>query len=874
MGPYLLLYAALIGHFAFAATYHAVLWAVARRNVLLAVFSVDCAIRAGLSWTILSIMTATTTQQASDAASTRIALVLLIMIATTWSVRLISGVRANAFVWFLTIAFAALFIIQAFVVRLNAPVAALRRTELPWGEIVATPIAGVPGWWVGPMLLLGFLTQVFALYCGLRLWRRDRVSGGLISAAACVTVLILTLESLRTFQIFIAPMLGAFPNVLWVGAIAVLIARGHRRTQEQLAASEQRFRGIFEQTFQFIGLLQTDGVLIEANRTALDFAGARAADVMNKPFWEAPWWKHSSDLQQRLREAIRTAAAGSMVRFEVTHPRPDGELAYVDFSLKPIRDADGRVVLLIPEGRDITERKLAEEALKTGEARTRAILQALPDLMFRLDVEGRILDYFASQRDDLYAAPEEFLGRRMPDVLPEPVGIVFQTNLRETFDTRRPQVFEYSLELPRLGITHFEARMVLCNDEELVTIVRNVTSRKQAEERRRELETQLVQAQKMEAIGQLAGGVAHDFNNLLTVINGYGELLLQEIPAADSRHALVADICEAGARAASLTRRLLTFGRRQMSELRAVDFNVVVAEAERMLRRLIGEQLDLRTAIHGEPVLVMADPGQLDQVIMNLAVNARDAMPEGGTLTIRTELIRFEEPPTATHDAKPGPYAVLTVSDTGRGMSPDVRRRAFEPFFTTKGLGQGTGLGLATVRSVADECGGFLTVDSELGAGTTFKLFLPAIHAPTVVMDRKTDAPPAAGGPETILLVEDDDAVRLLTLRMLRQFGYVVLEASGGTKAIQLAESHPGPIDLMVTDVVMPEMGGRELAEHLHAIRPGLSVLYLSGYTDDQMVRHGVSQAETAFLQKPFTVEALAAKVRQVLDAAAPHTAL
>ncbi|MGC3969725.1 MAG: ATP-binding protein [Pirellulales bacterium] len=495
-------------------------------------------------------------------------------------------------------------------------------------------------------------------------------------------------------------------------------------------------------------------------------------------------------------------------------------------------------------------------------------MQAIPDLMFRLDADGRILDFFASKMEELLVSPEQFLGKRMQDVLPDDVAALFHIHLQATAETRQSQSFEYELDLPQLGPTHFEARMVPCDKNEIVTIVRNTTERKQAETKQRKLETRLAQAQKMEAIGRLAGGIAHDFNNLLTVINGYSELLLKTISSDDRRHAILTDVRQAGDRAASLTRQLLTFSRRQITELRVVDLNVIVAESERMLRRLIGDDILLQTKLHVVPACVNADPSQLEQVIMNLAVNARDAMPTGGMLTIRTEVIDVDgttEPAMA--EAAPGRYVALVVVDTGCGVPEDIQDRIFEPFFTTKGLGKGTGLGLATVHSIAVETGGFLSVTSEPGQGSIFRVFLPAIDAPATVANPSTTAPAVSGGVETVLLVEDDDSVRLLTLRMLEDLGYTVLPAPSGADAIRFVQDYQGRIDLLLTDVIMPEMSGRELTERLQVIRPDLKTLYVSGYTDDEIVRHGVLRSETAFLQKPFSIEALAGKVRRELDA-------
>ncbi len=383
----------------------------------------------------------------------------------------------------------------------------------------------------------------------------------------------------------------------------------------------------------------------------------------------------------------------------------------------------------------------------------------------------------------------------------------------------------------------------------------------------RRLEEQYRQAQKMEAVGHLAGGVAHDFNNLLTVINGYSDLLLGRLGPEDPMRGLLAEIHKAGERAGSLTRQLLAFSRRQVLEPKVLDLNAVVSDTEKMLRRLIGE--DVLLAVVLDPVLgrVKVDPGQMQQVLLNLAVNARDAMPQGGRLTIETRNVTLDEDYARTHpDIRPGEYAMLAVSDSGVGMDGATKARLFEPFFTTKGPGKGTGLGLATVYGIVKQSGGSIEVYSEPGQGATFKVYLPRVQEPVSSGKSFYGLRTMPRGSETVLLVEDEDAVRALAGHVLRSCGYAVLEAADGRQAVQVAEKHRGPIDLLVSDVVMPHLGGRQLAERLVAGRPGLKVLFLSGYTDDAVVRHGVLGADYAFLQKPFTTAGLAQKVREVLD--------
>jgi PAS domain S-box-containing protein len=383
---------------------------------------------------------------------------------------------------------------------------------------------------------------------------------------------------------------------------------------------------------------------------------------------------------------------------------------------------------------------------------------------------------------------------------------------------------------------------------------------------RRVLEEKFLQAQKMEAVGRLAGGLAHDFNNLLTIINGYSEFVLNSLPQDDPARELVAQITSAGDRAASLTRQLLAFSRQQVLAPRVLDLNAVVGNLDKMLRRLIGEDVELAGTLPPGLGSIEADPGQIEQVILNLAVNARDAMPRGGKLTLETRNVLLDDSYAATRsDVRPGPYVLLAVSDTGHGMTPEVKARIFEPFFTTKGPGKGTGLGLATVYGIVKQSGGHLEVYSEPNVGTTFKIYLPRIEQPAPVGSTPEVTMPPTGG-ETLLLVEDEEAVLALSREVLSASGYTVLTASRGRQALQLAKQLAGPIHLLVTDVVMPEMGGRQLAERIAALHPETRVLYVSGYTDDAVVRHGILEHEVHFLQKPFSPLALALKVREVLD--------
>jgi two-component system, cell cycle sensor histidine kinase and response regulator CckA len=397
--------------------------------------------------------------------------------------------------------------------------------------------------------------------------------------------------------------------------------------------------------------------------------------------------------------------------------------------------------------------------------------------------------------------------------------------------------------------------------ESLIIVNRDITDR-------RHLEEQFRQAQKMEAVGRLSGGVAHDFNNLLGVIIGYAEFLQERLEASDPLRASVEEILKAGKRAASLTRQLLAFSRQQVLDPKVLDLRVAVTDMEKLLRRLIGEDIELTTAIDPQLGKVKADQGQLEQVIMNLAVNARDAMPQGGKVTIQLENTVLDQDYVRRYPypVQPGPYVLLMVTDTGVGMDAETKARAFEPFFTTKEKGKGTGLGLSTVYGVVKQSGGYIDVESAPGAGTTFKIFLPRVHEEISAERQHADASATARGNETILIAEDETSLRTLTSATLELNGYKVLQAKDGLEALEVSRNHEGPIDLLLTDIVMPGMGGRALAEELGRERKDMRIVYMSGYTGQAVGSQGPVEPGSFYLHKPFTRQALTQKIREALD--------
>ncbi len=542
--------------------------------------------------------------------------------------------------------------------------------------------------------------------------------------------------------------------------------------------------------------------------------------------------------------------------------RPDGTLHFLHGRGGVVTDAAGRPVRMLGAVLDITGRKKAEEALRRANDRLNAVIQSSPLAISTLDADGVVRTWNPAAEQLFGWTADEVIGRPLPTVHGE--AAEFEETRRRVM--RGEPVSNIEVIRKKKDGTAVTVNLVAAPLHEADGRITGILGLVEDRTGVKRLEQQFFHAQKMEAVGRLAGGIAHDFNNLLTVITSYSDLLLEDFGSDDPKREDVAQIRKASESAAALTRQLLAFSRQQVLQPQILDLNDTVAGTEKLLKRLIEEDVQLATVLAPDLGMAIIDPGQLEQIIMNLAVNARDAMPGGGRLTIETANVDVDEAYLQAHPpAQAGRYVMLAVSDTGTGMDARTQAHLFEPFFTTKASGKGTGLGLATVYGIVKQSGGFICVYSEPGHGTTFKIYFPWAGERA---QRSAAAPVARPrqGTETVLVVEDAAAVRTVMRQGLERYGYTVLEAPDGDTALQLAAKHHGPIHLLLTDVVMPGVSGPQLADQLVRLRPGIKVLYASGYSDDAIIHHGILEPGIAYLQKPFTRDALALKVREVLD--------
>lgn len=671
-----------------------------------------------------------------------------------------------------------------------------------------------------------------------------------------------------------------------------------RKHVTQLEVAKDCLENVLENSPDAIGIVDKHGRLLKWNKLAERLFGYSFNEIKQKKVFD--FYENSQELNKML-ELLRQKEV--VKEYEIKMRRKNGKVVIFNLSIGLLKNSNNQLIGSVGLARDmtekreaeeelkkyrehleemvekrtsqlleaneqlqreITERRCTEEALKSSEARYRSLFDGVPVGLYRTTPDGKILDanlalvqmlgyqdrksLVAVNVAESYVNPED---REQKKALLEREGIVrdYEMELR-CYDGKKIWVQDSVRVVrdPGAGITYYEGSM------------EEITEKKQ-------LESQYRQAQKMEAVGRLAGGVAHDFNNLLTAITGYGEITLLDLRKDDPLGLNIEEILKAAERATSLTQQLLAFSRKQILRPRKINLNDTLTDMHEMLRRLLGEDINLSLALDPELGTVIADPGQIDQIVMNLAVNARDALPHGGNIAIGTKNSFLDEAHAQRHlEVSPGPYAMLTVSDNGIGMDKETQTHIFEPFFTTKERGKGTGLGLAMVYGIIKQSGGHIWLDSEPGQGTTFQIYLPRVDAAVESreVEKHTELPL---GWETILIVEDEDALRALIRKALKKFGYQVLEACHGGEALLICEQATGPIHLLLVDVVLPQMSGPGIAARMVHLQPDMKVLFMSGYAENAIVHHGVLDQSVPFLQKPFKPLTLVRKVREVLDA-------
>jgi PAS domain S-box-containing protein len=645
-------------------------------------------------------------------------------------------------------------------------------------------------------------------------------------------------------------------------ALARVEARAEKaRAEEALRRSEANLRAIFNTSLQAFVLVDGDGTILALNPTAEEWA----ARILGRRVGEGDC---IHDFIPDAAESFSAALAGDARTVERCLRGVDAVERWYETTHAPVVDERGTVIGVCLNARDVSERKRAEQALRESEARYRDLFDNASDLVCTTALDGSFL-YANPAWCHAMGYPDEALAsRRFADLVhPDSRDRYFDVVARAEAGENVGHVDLVLVTAAGVPLTLEGNLSCTASDgspARLRGIYRDVTERKRVED-------QLRRAERMQAAGRLAGGVAHEVNNMMTGVIGFSEFLLRGLEVDDPRRSEVREIIKAGTRAADVTRQLLAFTRQQFLRPEILSVNAVVRDLELMLRRSLGEDHRLELALAPDAGEMRADRGQLEQVLVNLMLNARDAMATAGRVSISTRVAHLDASYAQQHDGIDipfGPYIQMAVSDTGVGMDREVQARIFEPFFTTKPVGQGTGLGLSTVYGIVKQSGGFIWVYSEPGLGTTFKIYLPRVGA-GLGAPTNGDRPPAAeGGSETILIVEDEEMVRGLASRSLREHGYTVLEARHGVDALRQLETRPSGVDLVITDVVMPEMGGRELGRRLKSLRPSMPVLFMSGYTGADVIQRGLMDAEAPFQQKPFAPDGLARKVREMLDQA------
>ena len=633
-----------------------------------------------------------------------------------------------------------------------------------------------------------------------------------------------------------------------------------KRAEELLLRSEEKYRLIFENSPLGVFHFDRAGVITACNDNFVSIIGSSREHLIG---FDAV--RDAGD--DAMAAAIRKSLSGGIGHYEDYYASVTSDKTTpMKCEFGPVYDREGCVVGGIGIVEDITERKQAEDNLRESEEKYRNILETITDGYHEVDLEGNLTLVNDSLCEILNYSREELLGVNYREFMDPQNAKLIYSAYHEVFTTGRPNPgFNHQILRKDGTARDVSVSIALMKDSDgrpcgFRGIYRDITDRKLLEE-------QLRQAAKMEAIGQLAGGIAHDFNNLLTAMIGYSNMLMQEVPQTPRYQEKLAQIRRAAERAAALTQQLLAFGRKQVLDTRLVNLNTIISDLEEMLRRLIGENIEIVTLLDPDIGMIQADPGQIDQILMNLAVNARDAMPQGGRMAIETARVTLDEEYSRSHpEVAAGEYVMVSVIDTGRGMDDATVSHIFDPFFTTKEKGVGTGLGLSTVYGIVKQHQGHVSVYSEIGCGTVFKVYLPRRTESANLVPKQPTQRSKPGGEETVLVVEDETVVRDLACEALGILGYSALAAADPQEAMAISDNHPGPIHLLLTDVILPVMDGRTLHTHLAESRPGLKALFMSGYTEDFIVHHGVLDRDVHFLRKPFTMDNLAHKIRSALD--------
>jgi len=636
------------------------------------------------------------------------------------------------------------------------------------------------------------------------------------------------------------------------------------RMRRRLIRGEELFRLISENAADMIAVVDMEGKRIFNSFSYEKILGYSMKELRESPSSEQIHPEDREKVRQAAEEARRTGV-GTPLEYRVRHK--DGTWRVLESTASVIRNSKGDPENFVIVNRDVTERKHSAEALRRSEASFRSVVEDAPYGIYRASLSGELVLVNSALEKMLgYSTQDELLRTNLAS------GVYRYPLEHQKFNEmilRQESFKDLELEWKRKDGAPITVRCSGCAIKDETNAFAYVEVFAEDITERRTLERQLRMAQKMEAVGRLSGGIAHDFNNLLGVIIGYSQVLKRGLGAEHGSFEHAQEIEKAGQRAVSLTRQLLAFSRQQVLEPVVLNLNNLVSDMEKMLPRLIGEDIALKLDLDASLSQVKADPSQIEQVLMNLAVNARDAMPDGGTLLVQTANANLDTAYAHNHPgSRPGSYVMLRVTDTGTGIDPEIQSQIFEPFFTTKERDKGTGLGLATVYGIVKQSGGYIAVDSEKGKGASFSVYLPRLQQPVAQPTAPSATAPVNNrGTETILLVEDAEPLRKLAEMFLKECGYRILSAADGQQALQVARQHFGPIALLLTDVVMPGMNGRVLGERLAPSHPGMKVLYMSGYTDSFIAGHGVLEPGTQLLHKPFTQEALTRKVREILDA-------